>query len=381
MITTEMFTNSFYYPAPGFDIQPLKRFTHLCDNFLYANLFINIDINKEHVLNWYKRELNREDFEILDTQVYDDFIEENFFERDNNYRQHLANWPRLYMQANELSDYLQTFEPAHQLPQYLIHFQVKRKSLDKVINLYYFTGEGIASYIVLSQNGKYAPKVLATIQTKMMERPTGIINKFYSDEKNSRPLLWLRGFEPDSYFYGFRGNGNDALENLGVFSVKAIDFRSWSCGRWNLGNGATRRYVKAFITENQNLITYSLSNNYNNQTHTYRIERLNPDNDAYTNNFIVCGAHHLNQLMQMNNQINGVAWEKLLGYNTNCASLQIEKLKNYLEAKNITENLLIFPHCSEDEGKLYHKSILTIRNRTETVLSSPYDFFDLFVTE
>jgi hypothetical protein len=214
----------------------------------------------------------------------------------------------------------------------------------------------------------------------MMERPTGIINNFYSDEKNSRPLLWLRGFEPDSYFYGFRDNDKDALENLGVFSVKAIDFRSWICGRFNI-YGDTRRYVKAFITENQNLITYSLSNNYINNTHTYRIERLEPDNEAYTNNFIVCGDHHLIQLRQMNNQITGVAWETLLDYNTNCASMQIERLKNYLEAKNITENLLIFPHCMEDEGKLYHESILTIRNRTETVLSSPYDFFDLFVTE
>ena len=110
MITTEMFTNSFYYPAPGFDIQPLKRFTHLCDNFLYANLFIK----KEDVLKWYNEQLNIGDFEILDTQVYDDFREEYYFELDDNYRQHLANWPRLYMQANELSDYLQIFEPAHQ---------------------------------------------------------------------------------------------------------------------------------------------------------------------------------------------------------------------------------------------------------------------------
>jgi hypothetical protein len=376
IVSTEMFTNSFYYPAPGFDIQPLKRFTHLCDNFLYANLFIN----KEDVLKWYTRELNSGDFEILETTTYDDFREEDFFELDNNYRQHLANWPRLYMQKNELSDYLQTFEPAHQLPQFLIHFRVKRKSLDKVINLYYFTGEGIASYIVLSKNGEYAPRVLGTIQTGMMERPTGIMNNFYSNENNARPLLWLRGFEPDGYFYGFGGNDNDALENLGVFSMKVIDFSSWRCGRYN-DYGDTRRYVKAFITETQNLNIHNLSNNYSSENHTYRIERINPDNEAYTNNFVVCGAHHLNQLMQINNQINGVAWENLLDYNTNCASMQIERLQNYLEANNITENLLIFPHCTEDEGKLYHESILTIKNRTETVLSSPYDFFDLFVTE
>jgi len=376
MITTEMFTNSFYYPAPGFDIQPLKRFTHLCDNFLYANLFIN----KEDVLKWYTRELNRGDFEILETKTYDDFREEDFFELDDKYRQHLANWPRLYMQKNELSDYLKTFEPAHQLPQFLIHFRVKRKSLDKVINLFYFTGEGIASYIVLSQNGKYAPKVLATIQTGMMEKPTGVMNNFYSNENNARPLLWLRGFEPDGYFYGFRGNDNDALENLGVFSVKVIDFRAWYCGIYNPYSDR-KRYVKAFVTAEQNTKNLQLSPQYFSQNHTYRIERLNPNDAAYLDNFVVCGAHHLNQLNQMNNQINGVAWEKLLDYNTNCASMQIEILQNYLNENKITENLLIFPHCTEDEGKLYHESILTIINRTETVLSSPYDFFDLFVTE
>jgi hypothetical protein len=377
IVSTEMFSNSFYYPAPGFDIQPLKRFTHLCDNFLYANLFIN----KKDVLDWYNRELNRGDFEILETTIHDDFREENFFELDNNYRQHLANWPRLYMQANELSVYLQAFEPAYHLPQFLIHFRVKRKSLNKIVNLYFFTGEGIASYIVLSKNGEYAPRVLGTIQTGMMEKPTGIMNNFYSNENNARPLLWLRGFEPDSYFYGFRGNDNDALGNLGVFSVKLIDFRAWDCGRYNLYSDR-KRYVKAFVTEEQNTKNLQLSPQYFSQNHTYRIERLNPNDAAYSDNFVVCGAHHLNRLQQDNINIIGVSWEAVLGYTPIYhVGQQIEMLQQYLINNVIKSNVLIFPNCFEDEGKLYQESILTIKNRTETVLSSPYDFFDLFVTE
>jgi hypothetical protein len=263
-------------------------------------------------------------------------------------------------------------------PQFLIHFQVKRKSADKIVNLYFFTGEGIASYIVLSHNGKYAPKVLATIQTGIMEKPTGIMNNFYSNEQNAKPLLWLRGFEPDTYFFGFRGPDNDAIENLGIFSEKVIDFRAWDCGRYNI-NADIRRYVKAFVTKKQNAIHYQILPQYISQNHTYTIERLNPNDAAYSCNFVVCGAHHLNRLQQNNANISGVSWEAILGYaQINHVGQQIEMLNAYLIDKGIKSSVLIFPNCFEDEGKLYHESISKINNNTITALSTPYDFFDLF---
>ena len=47
IIAKEIFNNSLYYIAPGFDFEPLCRFSNICTNFIYANLYYS----KQEVLS------------------------------------------------------------------------------------------------------------------------------------------------------------------------------------------------------------------------------------------------------------------------------------------------------------------------------------------
>ena len=50
----------------GFDIEPLLRFTHICDAFLYANLFP--DMHK--IIEWYEVAFKYcNDIEVLDRKL------------------------------------------------------------------------------------------------------------------------------------------------------------------------------------------------------------------------------------------------------------------------------------------------------------------------
>ncbi len=372
LVTTQIFQSSFYYPGPGFDIQPLQRFTHVCENFLYANLFIN----EQEVSAWYDKKLNSGDFELISKEVFNDFREEVYFEKDNNYLTHLRTWPQLYMQQYEIEGYFNSFRPALEQPQFLIHYKVKRVSLNRVFNLYFLTGEGIASYIVLSQNGKYAPKVLATIQTGQMEKPTGIMNKFYENSINERPLFWLRGFEPDHYFDGHRGPDNDALDETGVFNKRIMNFKQWQCGIYS-SYSHFNRHVRAFVTENEFSRTYHLKNLYQNINHVFKLKTI--EQNDLTGKLLVCNNHLIQRFRSLGWDFRSVSWEQLYNYRTLTVKDQINQLISHLHTNKINETLVIVPDCFEDEGLNYFNAIKELKNRTETLLLSHYDFYDLFL--
>lgn len=372
LITAEIFKNCFYYPGPGFDIQPLQRFTHICENFLYANLFIN----EQAVSAWYDKKLNSGDFELISKEVFNDFREEVFFEKDNDYLTHLRSWPQLYMQQYEIEGYLNIFRPALAQPQFLIHYKVMRVSLNRIINLYFFTGEGIASYIVLSQNGKYAPKMLATIQTGELEKPTGIMNRFYENSLNKRPLIWLRGFEPDHYFDKHRGHDNDALDETGVFNRRVMNFKKWQCGIYST-YAYFSRHVRAFVTENEFSKTYHLNNCYQNINHVFKLKTI--EQNDLTGKLLVCNNHLIQKFRNYGWNFDAVAWEQIYQYRTLTVGHQIQELAAYLEAKHVKHPLVIVPDCFEDEGTAYYHAIVNLPYYTTTFLLSHYDFYDLFL--
>ena len=83
MITKEIFNNSFYYIGPGFDFEPLSRFSHLCNTFIYANLWYT----KSEVLKNIKLELENNDYLQIESVIeHKNFDELSFFEFDPNYK-------------------------------------------------------------------------------------------------------------------------------------------------------------------------------------------------------------------------------------------------------------------------------------------------------
>ena len=64
------FQRSFLYLGLGYDIQPLLRFTHLCDTLLYANLYLD----RGPVEAWYDAAFaEARDIEVLGKEVKADF--------------------------------------------------------------------------------------------------------------------------------------------------------------------------------------------------------------------------------------------------------------------------------------------------------------------
>ena len=66
IIPKETFNDALYYIAPGFDFEPLYRFSNICNHFFYANLYYT----KQHVINHINRDLkNSEFFIVIDTYI------------------------------------------------------------------------------------------------------------------------------------------------------------------------------------------------------------------------------------------------------------------------------------------------------------------------
>lgn len=222
-ISSQEFKDSFYYIAPGKDFEPLIRFSNQCKYFFYANLYLN----KDEVLDYISRYFKDNFFlELLEQRIYDDFDETTYFDLHPQYRHHLSQVG--FLGAKNFSFYEQRFYPARNKKQWLIELKVLRKDLKRIMTLYYFTGEGLASYIALSHNGLFQPKILCTIETKVLEHNKSIMLKFF-EQIGSSPEQWLRGLEGDltirgDSFYIGKGNHNDSLKVDPIFNTKGMDF-------------------------------------------------------------------------------------------------------------------------------------------------------------
>ena len=244
MISFKYSTNALFYIAPGFDLEPLWRMSHLCDTFFYANLYYSLD----QVLNSVEAQLrSSEKVELISIHVDKSFDEITHFDLHPEFRSHLNSASRL-LSAGEQRDYVNSFVPALKEEQWLITVQLKRKSTGRPITLYYFTGEGLASYVALSKNGKYAPRVLCTIQTGVLERPNGLMTRLLK-KFDQKPLLWIRGFEETQSFDTY----SNAFATDELYNQVGLDFiDDWVVPVSYLGfysDYPTKRFCKGFITQ------------------------------------------------------------------------------------------------------------------------------------
>ncbi|MFZ4415008.1 MAG: hypothetical protein ACOYOV_18120, partial [Bacteroidales bacterium] len=215
-ITTEEFSKSFFNIGAGYDIQPLMRFTHVTDTFIYLNLYLS----EYSMSDWYDSIFRESDFEVLQKEVVTNFDELIHFEISPNYRNHLIFQD--FMDQYAYQEYMSAFAEARNLTQYAILYTLRRKSLNRIIKLYLITAEGLASYLVLSQNGLYAPKILCTIQTNILEHSRGIIDRLFSNPTRKKPDIWIRGFEPSRHYDNWHSLVNK--NQYGLFEAKILDF-------------------------------------------------------------------------------------------------------------------------------------------------------------
>jgi hypothetical protein len=379
-ITKEIFSKSFFSIAGGYDIQPLLRFSHVTDFFINVTL----ELEQNAVVEWYDQAFKKcNDIDVEEKIVINNFDETNYFELNEEYFNHLTRPD--FISKEDLIDYRNTFKQFEHVQQYAVVYRIRRKSLNRKLTFCFCTAEGLASYVILSQNGKFAPYILSTIQTGVLEQPNGIMNRFYENESRKRPLLWIRGFEPNQT-RSFLSNFNGALGCNGIYNKKALNFNSkWYCG-WSYRprQKSSDRYCKGFTYTElfEQLKNSTLKENYISNHHIIKLDELDVSSSSIRKiDYIVISRK--TSLDLSNVHCNVVFWEDFTSNRSswalNSAKIQLNALNRALSKLelNCDAILHIIPFCREDEGVLYFESLKMFRQKTITYSPDIFDFFDL----
>jgi len=392
-ITPDVFAKSLYYIGPGYDIEPLLRFTHLTDTFIYTNLFLSL----KEVTGWYEKQFAlHPDIEVLARDICRDFDETRYFDLHPEYISHLMQ--PMFLEQKELDDYLAAFEHARKLCQWAVTYRLRRISSGRELTLLYLTAEGLASYIVLSHNGRYAPKILTTIRTNVLEDPRGMMNRFLKHEVVRKPTLWVRGFMPEPPVYTdlfsqeVSRQENEVLKPVGVFSATALSFNhKWICGNFDHYDPTNSRHCKGFVTGHcARLLRQASSTEKLTKDGTHQLVFC----DIFTKirsftdqNVLVLSKRLRDQAGTIPCPV--ITWESILPLKDDFlarrtayyppAAEQLKILWRILKKKNLAHHgtIHLIPFCLEDEGRQYREAITSWPVKTITYVRDLLDFIDL----
>jgi hypothetical protein len=379
-ITSDLFEKSFFSIGGGYDIQPIIRFSHICDVFINVNLFIE----QQNAMDWYDRAFKYcNDIIVQEKYVVEQFDETEYFELHENYQSHLSN--TYFFTQKDYSDYKNEFSNALGLKQYAIVYKLFRKSVGRTVTFYFCTAEGLASYILLSQNGKYAPTVLCTVQTGVLERPDGIINAIFQNKNMKHPKLWIRGFEP-RYHRIFGKVHNNALDSIYFFDKKVMDINlKWTCG-WSYPPFQQKidRYCKGYVSEAtiNELASYAIKEEFTSPKTQFLFESLGENPELIRDNHYIVVSKKT-KINLDNNYRNLLYWENFTrGYHwfqMNSVKEQVRKLAMVLDELKTDHSATIhlIPFCLEDEGESYFRALQELPYKTITYLPNLWDFIDL----
>lgn len=373
-INSTLFQNSVFNIGAGKDLNPMIRFAHYSDTFIYTNLYLGF----EDIFSWYKDHFEAHpDFELLDTEVVEHEAYKVVFEQDS--RDGLYVKP-VYPFDNQsfMKDYARVFHSASREANWLIYFEVKFKPLNKILRLYYYNGEGLATYLRLSNSGEIACRVMVTIQTGFLEFPKRELDLFFSIY--AAPKIWVRGYEPSWDPHGRQ------LFATGYFGNEGISFNHhWTVGEY-MKNTLQTRNCKGFITLDTwiALADRSTVSEWSNQHSLYR-GKLEESEFLKEGDLVVLPKHLARLRGQISAKVNVIYWESLVGSKESdgsglaCSSgalEQVEALKNKLGGIDWHSDFQVHlvPFCLESEMEVYKKEVKTLPFKTVTYGLHPLDF-------
>ena len=376
-IDHQTFERSFFYIGPGFDIQPLLRFTHLCDTFLYPNLYLY----RRPVEGWYDEALaNAADIEVLGKRVTSGFDADIALEQAPDRRASLDH--AFSMTPHEFMNFFMAFWDARNHERYSITWQLRRRSTGRLLTLHFFTCEGLEAYAALSQLGRYAPRVLCTIETSVLESPRGMFNRFFTVADRAQPLLWVRGFQPTGSGNDF-GVRRDSLDSVGVFPVRAMPFNHrWTCGHSYDMQMTDERYCAGFVTKRtaKELRSAEWDPRFRNERHSFTTEGIEIGLAAMAAGDVAVMPRRLIDRFAANDR-RAHAWEKILGDAGHAlpAGEQIAALRTFIDRLGVLSDAVIHlvPWCLEDENEPYRDAVSMLSQRTITHCPALADLLDL----
>ncbi len=377
-VTRELFQKSYYSMASGISIEPLLRFSHLCDDFIFTCLYLE----KAYVKKQFEQEIYwSRDLELIDLEEVEFFDELTHFSLPTNFKKHLEK-PH-YMSFEEFEEYKRSFSEALNIPQFALVFRVLRKSTGKLLTLNFLVCESFATLNLLSEGGKYPPKVIEYVQAgEILTDPSekGLMNRFFKHSSNL-PLLVIRGFQPGyGFFTGFRSN---SLSPVGIFNQIGMDFAHWTRNcNWNPGYWhEQKRYVKGFITNDT--AEYILVNQKPIYGHvSLKLSSIidNLPNIPMTD-VLVMGKHLATNLAFQGRNV--ITWESTGLANGNqqyySTDQKVSMLMAQLKKNNIAPDtpLHIIPSIIfEDQGKAFLGSLENLSNPSYTYAYRLFDFID-----
>jgi len=375
-IDHQTFARSFFYIGPGFDIQPLLRFTHLCDTFLYPNLYLDLG----PVERWYDEAFAAADIEVLGKRVTRGLDAEVALEQAPGSRTGVME--AFGMNHHEFMDFFMAFKDARDLDRYSITWRLRRRSTGRPLTLHFFTCEGLEAYVALSQLGRFAPRVLCTIETRVLESPRGMMNRFFTHADRAKPVVWVRGFQATEAAR-FRGDHRDAFDPAGVFSVRAMPFNHrWTCGDSYRGHVTDERHCVGFVTEQtaERLRQAEWSPRFCDEQHAFTTDGIEQGlADLRTSDVAVMPQRLLDRFAPGSGRVH--AWESILGDagHSLSAAAQIAALHSFIDRLDLPLDAVIHivPWCLEDENEPYRDAVAKLRHRTITHCPALADLLDL----
>ena len=157
MLNENELSNAVFYPACGRDLQPLVRFSHLADTFIYVDYGISekeIESALIEVINNLNNQIAPGKIELLNSESIS--------------KAELTDAEPILPPGFKLSNYLDPEKVREKLPQVWAKRFYLHREFGKVIRklqLIYIYGEGLATYSALYRGGKLAPKILITVQS------------------------------------------------------------------------------------------------------------------------------------------------------------------------------------------------------------------------
>jgi hypothetical protein len=224
-LTKERLKNSSYYCAAGIDLQPLLRFGDITSDFIYVSL----DIKREEYINSIKSYVDnlntKKNKTILKINSILDF---KLTDIEHPKQGQLINRKPEWMENNDFENYLANFNVIHKNSEHYnlhINFTLTIGSIEKTLNLFYITGESLATYEAIFVSQDIAPKFFISIQSGLIEIPSRFTNRMF-ETHSQRPKVWIRGVWTDSSFDD-EYNRQDVFNLYGLYNKKIGEFRNW----------------------------------------------------------------------------------------------------------------------------------------------------------
>ncbi len=224
-LSSDRLKNSVYYCAAGIDLQPLLRFGDITSDFVYVSIGIkrkdlikgletfvaNLNIQKNNTI----LKINSiHNFDFHDIDYLDQghlFYRKPDWISDNDFARYKASFSELIINSE----------------QYKLHvnFTLFIGPIERSLDLFYISGEGLSVYEALFVIQNIAPKIFISIQSGLIEVPSVFTNRMFASHTN-RPKVWIRGVWTDNSIYNedFRP---DVFNISGHFNKQIGDFRNW----------------------------------------------------------------------------------------------------------------------------------------------------------